>query len=108
MYNKPVFIAEIGWHQEDNEFNILIPDWFNQIYKDLIANMDEGTIGGAFFEYNDEPYSKVDILQQTMGVVAFAPSEVNFQENSMNFHYQFLQMIHSTSFKFGKILSNFF
>ena len=41
--------------------------------------MDEGTIGGAFFEYNDEIYSKADPLQRTMGVVAFHPSTVSFE-----------------------------
>jgi hypothetical protein len=46
-------------------------DWFNQIYSDLIQNIDQGCIGGAFFEYNDEPL-KADVLQQTMGVVNFS------------------------------------
>jgi hypothetical protein len=46
-------------------------DWFNQIYADLIAHIDDGCIGGAFFEYSDEPY-KADSLQQTMGVVNFS------------------------------------
>ena len=46
--------------------------------------MDYGTIGGAFFEYSDEPYSKVDIDQQTMGVVAFNVSSDNSGKTSMD------------------------
>ena len=61
---------------------VAIPNWFNQIYKDLILNMDEGTIGGAFFEYSDELYSKTDVLQQTMGIVASNISADNLGKTS--------------------------
>ena len=79
-----MFISEIGWHQKDNEVTLSNPDWFNRIYQDLVVHMDEGTIGGAFFEYSDEPYSKVDVLQQTMGVVAFNVSTDNNGKTSMD------------------------
>jgi hypothetical protein len=36
----------------------------------LIAHYDEGTVGGAFFEWSDEP-AKDDILQRTMGAVSY-------------------------------------
>jgi hypothetical protein len=39
-----------------------------------VNHIDQGCIGGVFFEYNDEPFSKADPLQQSMGVVAFSPS----------------------------------
>ena len=45
--------------------------------------MDNGTIGGAFFEYNDEPYSKAAEDQRTMGVVAFTPSTDNNGKTSL-------------------------
>jgi len=73
QYNKPVFIAELGWHQLNSETNYAIPNWFNQIWKDLVNHVDEGCIGGCFFEYSDEP-NKADPLQQTMGVVNFTVS----------------------------------
>ena len=58
-YDKPVLISEIGWHQLNNTVTQAIPDWSNQIWADLVKHIDQGCIGGVFFEFSDEPYSKV-------------------------------------------------
>ena len=58
-------------------------DWFNQIWADLVVHIDEGCIGGVFFEYNDEPYTKADVLQQSMGVVAFEVSYDSYGNSSL-------------------------
>lgn len=69
QFNKPVFIGEMGWLSENNAINYQIPNWFNQMWRDLVHNIDRGCIGGAYFEYSDEIYSKVDPLQKHLGVV---------------------------------------
>jgi len=82
MYNlscstgKPIFIGEIGWRSENNSIMSTFPNWFNENWQDLTAHIDQGCIGGAFFEYNDEPM-KVDPMQQTMGSVKFSISYSN-------------------------------
>jgi len=50
QYNKPVFIGEIGWHYLDNA-TAEFPNWFNQNWQDLVNHIDQGCIGGAFFDY---------------------------------------------------------
>jgi hypothetical protein len=88
-FNKPLLVSEIGWHQLNNTvthaipsnsvffppFLTAFPDWFNQIYKDLVIHIDAGCIGGVFFEYSDEPYTKTDPLQQDMGIVSLSPAK---------------------------------
>jgi len=69
-YNKPLFIGEIG-QPDQPTVTASHPDWFNQHWKDLIAHVDDGCIGGAFFEYSDEEL-KEDPLQREMGVVALS------------------------------------
>jgi len=76
-YQKPLFIGEIGFHSVNNTETDVDPNWFNSIWRDLLRHIDDGCIGGAFFEYSDEPYSKVDPLQQTMGLVQFTPTVQN-------------------------------
>jgi len=71
-YNKPLFISEMGWHQINNSVTEAIPNWFNQQWEDLVNHIDDGCIGGAFFEYSDEIYTKADALQQDMGVVSLS------------------------------------
>lgn len=66
-YNKPVFIGELGWHTINNSISYTNPDWFNQIWKDLVGHIDQGCVGGAFFEYSDEQLKPTE--QQTMGLV---------------------------------------
>lgn len=38
------------------------PGWWNQLYYNVLHNIDQGCLGSVFFEYSDEPY-KADILQ---------------------------------------------
>jgi hypothetical protein len=47
-------------------FTSLFVQWM-----DLVLNIDQGCIGGVFFEYNDEPL-KSSIDQRTMGIVKFS------------------------------------
>ncbi len=82
LYNKPLFIGEYGWHQTNNSINAALPgnkfwvtnfltfliDWFNQIYQSLVTNIDNGCIGGAFFEYSDEK-EKGDEQERTMVII---------------------------------------
>lgn len=70
-YNKPNFISEIGWIQINGSDTASLPGWFNHKWQDLIhKGTPAGCVGGAFFEYIDEVYTKVDPAQQTMGMVA--------------------------------------
>jgi len=76
IYNKPNFIGEIGWSQVNGTqtANPTNAGWFNLKWRDLIQKGDPGhCIGGAFFEYSDEIYSKA-LDQQTMGIVTPALS----------------------------------
>jgi hypothetical protein len=71
-YNKPNFIGEIGWEQVNGSetSESINAGWFNKKWKDLITKgTTSGCIGGAFFEYMNEPYSKADPKQQSMGIV---------------------------------------
>jgi hypothetical protein len=43
---------------QNNSINALKPDWFNKIWGDVVKHIDEGCIGGCFFEYSDELYKK--------------------------------------------------
>jgi len=65
-YNKPLFIGEIGQHSTDNFVNS--DSWFSSVWADLYSHINEGCIGGAFFEWNDEPMKAGP--QQTMGLVS--------------------------------------
>jgi hypothetical protein len=72
-FNKPNFIGEFGWEQINGTetANPINAGWVNKKWKDLIQKgTPAGCIGGAFFEYNDEPFSKDSVLQQSMGVVS--------------------------------------
>lgn len=72
-YSKPNFIGEIGWEQINGSQTAdpAYSGWFNQKWRDLILKgTTSGCVGGAFFEYMDEPLTKVDPGQQTMGTVA--------------------------------------
>jgi len=80
-YNKPVLIGEIGFLSLDNAATYLYPDWFNQVWQDLVGHIDQGCVGGAFFEYSDEPLTKVDPTQQALGVVALAIIDNSDQPN---------------------------
>jgi len=72
-YNKPNFIGEFGWEQINGSQTAdpINAGWFNLKWKDLIIKgTPVGCVGGSFFEYMDEPYSKSDPNQQSMGVVS--------------------------------------
>jgi len=69
-YNLPLFIGEIGMHQDDDEITQERPYWFNQQWKAIVSHMDDGCVGAAFFEYSDE--LQKDGKQRTMGAVRFA------------------------------------
>jgi len=76
-YNKPNFISEIGWIQINGTQTALLPGWFNYKWKDLILKgTPAGCVGGAFFEYLNEVYTKVDPAQQTMGIVSSKVSSI--------------------------------
>jgi len=62
----------MGWEQVNGSETVdpINAGWFNLKWKDLITKgVPEGCIGGAFFEYMDEPYTKVDPKQQSLGIV---------------------------------------
>lgn len=52
-WNKPVFIGEYG--APDNSGWVNDPTWFTSIWKDTYNHIDQGCVGAAFFEWNDEP-----------------------------------------------------
>ena len=56
-----------------------ILDWFNQIYADLVRNIDNGCVGGAFFEYSDEQ-EKGDAAERTMVTIIFFSVSHLFRE----------------------------
>jgi len=71
QYNKPNFISEIGWIQINGSDTATRPGWFNNKWKDLIQKgTPAGCVGGSFFEYMDEVYTKADPAQRSMGMVA--------------------------------------
>jgi len=67
---KPLLIGEMGWVQVNNSQDIAQPTWFNELYYNLVENIDNGCIGGIFFEWNDEP-QKPAANQRTMGLVRY-------------------------------------
>jgi hypothetical protein len=67
--NLPLFIGEIGMHQDDDEITQARPDWFNQQWKHIVNHVDDGTIGACFFEYSDELNKEGQ--QKRMGAVTF-------------------------------------
>jgi len=82
QYNKPNFIGEMGWMQINGTQTAspVNAGWFNIKWQQLIAQGTyAGCIGGAFFEYSDEPYSKADPLQQSMGTVSCTVSTTTLQ-----------------------------
>lgn len=70
--NLPMFVGEFGMHQHGDEITMARPDWFNQQWKSIVDHMDDGTIGGCFFEYSDE--INKDGMQKTMGAISFKES----------------------------------
>lgn len=73
QHNLPLLLGEFGEHQQ-TKLTEEIPDWFNQQWKAIVDNMDNGLVGAIFFEYCDEPYTKTDNHQQDMGIVRFEPA----------------------------------
>jgi len=70
-YNKPNFVSEIGWIQINGSQTASLPSWFNLKWRDLILKgTPAGCVGGAYFEYIDEVYTKADPGQQNMGMVS--------------------------------------
>jgi len=70
----------MGWMSLNNAIDATTPGWFNSLYEDLVGHIDEGCIGGSFFEYQDEIW-KSDPLQQSMGVVSVSANTVNGQSS---------------------------
>jgi len=72
MYNKPNYIGEIGWHQINGSQTANNTGWVNGLWRELLQKgvLANGCIGGTFFEYMDEPYTKNDIMEKSMGMVS--------------------------------------
>jgi hypothetical protein len=71
QYSIPNFISEMGWIQINGTQTASLPGWFNLKWQSLIQQGTlAGCVGGAFFEYLNEIYTKADPAQQTMGMVA--------------------------------------
>jgi uncharacterized membrane protein YgcG len=67
--NKPIFVGEMGQHAYDGFVNN--SDWFPKLWESTyVDSMNYSLIGGALFEYNDEPLKAAS--QQFMGVVRFS------------------------------------
>jgi hypothetical protein len=66
-YDVPLFVGEIGMHQDAEEITNARPYWFNQQWKQIVDHIDDGCVGAAFFEYSDE--IQKDGKQSTMGAV---------------------------------------
>lgn len=72
----PLFIGEIGWLSVNNSANYDNPGWFNKVWKDVVDHMDDGCIGGTYFEYSDELFKKDAPIDQTqLGLVSLIPYE---------------------------------
>lgn len=67
----PVLVGEFGMHDQDSHTDRM-PDWINRQYKGIVENMKHGSLGGLFFEYNEETMKPEN--QQQMGLVRFIPS----------------------------------
>lgn len=78
-YQKPLLIAEmnpVGYQNPTD--NVSYPTGFPQLWRDLLNHIDQGAIGGVFFEYNDEVW-KASGSQNLLGVVSAAVTCVNGQ-----------------------------
>lgn len=71
-YQKPLLIAEmnpVGY--QNPPAGAFYPTGFPQMWRDLIQHVDQGAIGGVFFEYNDELW-KASGNQNLLGIVSTA------------------------------------
>lgn len=86
---KPLLIGEIGWLSINNTAYKENPGWFNNVWKEVIEHIDDGCIGGIFFEYSDEKYKKSGPDQKQLGVVTLVPYEKDGKstEEDENFLY---------------------
>jgi len=76
-----LLIGELGWLSVNNTINHQQPQWFNKLWKDLLRYVDEGCIGGIYFEYSDEKYKASGLDQTQLGVVEIVES-INSQGQS--------------------------
>jgi hypothetical protein len=67
----PLLVGEFGMPNQD-QVTLQIPDWINQQYKAIVEYMPNGSIGGLFFEFNEESMKPPN--QATMGLVKFTPA----------------------------------
>jgi len=70
-WDLPVLIGEFGMHDADLQTQGR-PDWVNQQWQSIVSRKKDGCIGGAFFEFSNEPM-KPD-AQKTMGLVKYDPA----------------------------------
>lgn len=71
----PLLIGEFGWLSINNTANYEHPDWFNKVWKDILDHIDNGCIGGVYFEFSDEKYKMSGPDQTQLGVIALEPYE---------------------------------
>jgi hypothetical protein len=67
----PVLIGEFGMHDQDTQ-TAARPDWVNQQYKSIVQYINDGSIGGLFFQWNEETMKPEN--QQTMGLIRYTPA----------------------------------
>lgn len=70
---KPFLFGEIGRRGMNNTFLQDNPEWFNKAWDDIVSNIDNGCIGGNYFEYNDQPYIPEKDELKRMGLTYFQP-----------------------------------
>jgi hypothetical protein len=74
-HNLPFLIGEFGTPQNGDQVTLAMPDWFNRQWMQIVQHIVDGTIGGVFFEYNDEVEKQGE--QAHMGAVSFIPANVS-------------------------------
>lgn len=68
--NIPFLFGEFGMKGDGTQTNTTT-SWFNSKWNAIVNSIDDGCVGGVFFEYNDELFSNLEFDMTHMGVVYF-------------------------------------
>lgn len=73
-YKMPIYIGEFGFKGMSNSLLSENPSLFNEKWDKIVSHIDDGCVGGSYFEYNDEPYTQDNPDMRTLGAVYFQSS----------------------------------
>ncbi len=80
-FGLPVLVGEFGMHDQDSQ-TAGRPDWINQQYRPMVQYMPQGSLGGLFFEFNEETMKPPN--QQQMGLVRYSTNTVDGVQSTDN------------------------